>query len=98
MQGISLRGQALCYQASIDPKALPKLGNYATALEKNELVLNGPLELTGVNVYNARCRRGFITSTYFLMYREENENKLLPGDFVIRMQDEKTIAAAYRWA
>lgn len=38
VQGISLRGQALCYQASIDPKALPKLGNYATALEKNERV------------------------------------------------------------
>ena len=68
------------------------------ALEQNELVLNSPLELTGVNVYNARCHRGYITSTYFLMYREGTENKLLPGNFVIRMQDEKTIAAAYRWA
>ena len=68
------------------------------ALEKNEVLLNGPLELAGVNVYNARCHHGFITSTYFLMYREENENKFLQGNFVIRMQNEKTISAVYRWA
>ena len=68
-----------------------------SALEKNEVVLTGPLELTGVNVYNARRRQEFITSTYFVMYREGNENRLLQGNFVIRMQDEKTIAAVYRW-
>ena len=68
-----------------------------SALEKNLVVLNGPLELTGVNVYNARCLRGFITSTYFVMYRDGKEDKMLPGNFVIKMQDEKTIAAVYRW-
>ncbi len=67
------------------------------ALQKNQVVLNGPLELTGVNVYNARCRNGFITSTYFLMYREDNADKMLFGNFVIKMQDEKTIATVYRW-
>lgn len=67
------------------------------ALEKNDVVLTGPFELAGVNVYNARCRRGFITSTYFLMYMDGNETKLLYGNFVIKMRDEKTIAAAYRW-
>ncbi len=68
-----------------------------TALERNEAVLRGPVELTGLNVYNARCRRGYITSTYFLMYREGTEDKMLPGDFVIKMKDEKTIDAVYRW-
>ena len=68
-----------------------------TALEQNEAVLRGPLELTGVNVYNARCRRGFITSTYFLMYREGGEDKVLPGNFVIRMRNEKIIDTVYRW-
>ncbi len=68
-----------------------------STLEKNMLILNGPLELTGVNVYNARCLDGFITSTYFLAYRENGEDKMLPGNFVIKMQDEKTIAAVYRW-
>lgn len=67
-----------------------------SAIEKNQPVLSGPLELTGVNVYNARCREGFITTTYFLMYKEGNEDKMLQGDFVIRMQDERTIASVYR--
>ncbi len=68
------------------------------ALEKNQLVLNGPLELTGLNVYNARCRDGFLTTTYFLMYKQGNEDKMLQGNFVIKMQDEKMMAAVYRWA
>lgn len=67
------------------------------AVEKNEVVLTGPVELFGVNIYNARCRNGFITSTYFVMYRENGENKFLYGNFVIRMQDKTTIAAVYRW-
>ncbi len=67
------------------------------AIEKDQVVLRGPLELTGVNVYNARCRNGFITSTGLMMYRENGEDRLLPGDFVIRMRDGKTIDAAYRW-
>ncbi len=68
-----------------------------SSLEKNEIVLNGPAELTAVNIYNARCYKGFITTTYFLMYRTKEENKMLQGNYVIRMQDEKTIAAVYRW-
>jgi len=68
-----------------------------SALERDLVVLKGPLELTGVNVYNARCLRGFITSTYFVMYREGKEDKMLQGNFVIKMQDEKILAAVYRW-
>ncbi|MBO4384507.1 MAG: hypothetical protein J5854_03715 [Clostridia bacterium] len=68
-----------------------------SALENGQVVLNGPAELKGVNVYNARCLNGFITSTYFLMYNDGAEDKMLFGDFVIEMQDEKTIARAYRW-
>ncbi len=68
-----------------------------SVLEKNEVVLKGPLELTGVNVYNARCCEGYITTTFFLMYREGQENRMLQGNFVVKMQDEKTIAAVYRW-
>lgn len=67
-----------------------------SALEKNRVILEGPCELVGVNIYNARCRNRFITSTYFLMYRDK-EDKMLQGNFVIRMQDKKTIATVYRW-
>ncbi len=38
VKAISLKGQALCYQASIDSSVLPKLGSYAAALEKNARV------------------------------------------------------------
>ena len=68
------------------------------ALDRNEVVLRGPAELVGVNVYNARSCGGFITSTYFLMYREGQENRMLQGDFVIKMGDEKTIDTVYRMA
>ena len=67
------------------------------ALDRNEVVLRGPLELGFVNIYNARCRKGYITTTYFLMYRENGADKMLPGNYVIQMRDEKTIEAVYRW-
>ena len=38
IQTITLKGQALCYQSSIDSTVLPKLGNYANALSKNARV------------------------------------------------------------
>ncbi len=53
--------------------------------------------ITGVSGYNASCLRGCITSTYFVMYRDGKEDKLLHSDFMIKLQDEKTIAAVYRW-
>lgn len=68
-----------------------------SALTKNLVVLNGPLELMGVNIYDARCLHSFITSKYFVMYRDGKEDKMLQGNFVIKMQDQKTIAAVYRW-
>ncbi len=68
-----------------------------SALKKGLVVLNGPFELMGVNVYDARCLQGCITSTHFLMYRDGKEDKMLRGNFVIKMQDEKIIAAVYQW-
>ena len=68
-----------------------------TALKKNEIVLNGPYDLLGLNIYNARHYKEYLITTYFLMYLDEGNNKMLPGDFVIRMADEKTILCVYRW-
>ncbi|MBQ5487392.1 MAG: hypothetical protein IIT70_00855 [Clostridia bacterium] len=68
-----------------------------SAVENGKIVLTGPAELKGLNVYNARCRNGFMTSTYFLMYNDGSEDKVIPGNFVIEMQDEKTIARVYLW-
>ncbi|MBO4419225.1 MAG: hypothetical protein J5789_05330 [Oscillospiraceae bacterium] len=69
-----------------------------SALERNDVAAEGSLELLGVNVYNARCHNGYITSTYFVMFREGGADRFLQGNFVLRMQDEKTVAAIYRWA
>lgn len=68
-----------------------------SAIENNEIILEGPLELVSVNLYNARCWNDYLTSTYFLMYRDGKENRLIEGDFVICMRDEKTIETVYRW-
>lgn len=68
-----------------------------TAVAAGEVVLTGPLELVTVNIYNARCYNGYLTSTYFVMYIENGERKVIQGNFVIRMKDEKTIDTVYSW-
>lgn len=68
-----------------------------TALAQNDIVLNGPLELVYVNIYNARRYKEYITSTFFLMYRDCEGDKMIPGNFVIKMRGEKTIETVYRW-
>ena len=64
---------------------------------KNEIALKGPLELGYVNIYNARYHNNYITTTYFLMYKENGENKMLPGNYVVKMLDEKIIDLVYKW-
>ena len=94
-------GQEACLRAVTEAVAAYRAGSEAiirAALDRNEIVLPGPAELLGLNVYNARSWQGYLTSTFFLMVRTAHqEEKLLPGNFVIRMRDEKTIDAVYRW-
>ena len=68
-----------------------------SALEKNDVAAEGPLELVFVNIYNARYLDGYVVSTYFVMVRDGAEEKMLPGNFAVRMRDEKTIDKVYRW-
>ena len=73
-------------------------GIIRAALGKNEVVQEGPCTLLGLNVYNARFYRGYVTTTHFLMLRDGEGDRLLRGDFVIRMRDEKTIDRVWRQA
>ena len=66
-----------------------------SAIKKNKVVLTGPLELLCVNIYDARFYKGYMTSRFFLMYRDESGEKMIPGNFVIEMADEKTISKVY---
>ena len=68
-----------------------------SALDLNKVVLQGPLELAALNIYDARHLDGYLTSTYFLLVKEGVENRMLQGNFVIKMRDEKTIDTVYRW-
>lgn len=68
-----------------------------SALEKNEIVLEGPKKLVFVNIYNARHWNEYLTSTFFLKYRDGEEDRTMQGDFVIRMRDRETIDTVYRW-
>ena len=69
----------------------------ASALERNDIVLTGPLQMKSVNIYDARCKDNYITSRFFLMYVENNQDKVIRGNFVIKMRDEKIIDKVYRW-
>ena len=66
-----------------------------SAIKKNKVVLTGPLELLCINIYDARFYKGYMTSRFFLMYRDGSSEKMLPGNFVIEMTDEKTISKVY---
>lgn len=67
------------------------------ALLNNEIVLVGPKKIGSVNVYNARCYNNYVTSTYFVLYYENEKPKIIYGDFVIKMKDEFTIDKIYKW-
>ena len=66
------------------------------AINENNIVLKGDYELKGVNFYNARFHNGYIISTFFMMYLENKENKILYGNFVIKMKDDKNIELVYK--
>lgn len=68
-----------------------------SALDRNEVVLNGPAELLGVNIFDARFYRGYITSRYFLQYRDGRGAHTLRGNYVVRMANGKTISRVYAW-
>lgn len=67
------------------------------ARKRNEIVVNGPAALACVNIYDAWCYKGYMTSRHFLQYVENGTKKTIDGSFVLKMADEKTIARVYRW-
>ena len=68
-----------------------------SAVKNDEVVLDGPYELVSVNIYDARCYEGYITSRVFLMYTEKGEQKVINGNFVIKMKDDKNIDKVFKW-
>ena len=53
--------------------------------------------MIGVNLYDARYKDGYITSRYFVIYQEGDQQKTIYGNYIVRMADETTIECIYRW-
>ena len=66
------------------------------AVEKNDVVMEHRSRLLGVNVYNAAHLDGYVTSTFFVMYGEENDPTVEHGDFVIETPEEGVVTKIYR--
>ncbi|MDD3401463.1 MAG: hypothetical protein PHT58_07555 [Eubacteriales bacterium] len=59
------------------------------------LVQGEGLKLLGVNIYSARFLNGYIYSEYFVMFEDKGEEKLLEGNYLIKMADRERIEAIY---
>lgn len=92
-------GKAACLQAAADAMDAYQQTSVAmvrAALDKHAVTLEGPAELLGLNIYDARRVGNALTSRYFLMVRQAGAEKTLYGDFVIQMRDERTVGRVYR--
>ena len=58
-----------------------------SAVAKNDVALTGSAEIKYFNIYDARHRDGYLTSTYFVMCIKDGQDVMLQGDFVIETKD-----------
>ncbi|MDD4200639.1 MAG: hypothetical protein PHS19_04540 [Eubacteriales bacterium] len=65
-------------------------------IDNGMLIDEGEIELLGVNVYNARCAKGYIISTHFVFYRKDGHEKVQYGDFMIKLVDSKRGSKIYK--
>ncbi|MBE5905225.1 MAG: hypothetical protein E7277_00325 [Lachnospiraceae bacterium] len=67
-----------------------------STVSKNEILLEGPVKLRSVNVFDARRQGDYVTSRFFLMYQVGEEDHVIKENVVIKMRDEKIIDRVYR--
>ena len=65
-------------------------------LSANQCVLDGDYKLLALNVYDARYYKGYIITTHFLMFQDNNSSSVLKGDFVISLNSDNRIHQAYK--
>ena len=65
-------------------------------LLKNDLAAEGEFDLLGVNVYNAVYHRGYVISTFFVMFAEGGEQRVEYGDFLIETNEKKKMTRLFR--
>ena len=65
------------------------------ALAKNDCVLEGKYPLIGVNVYDARRLDHYIISTYFVAYKNADNDAILHGDYLVELDKDLDITKVY---
>lgn len=68
-----------------------------TAVRKNKIVLNERVELGAVNIYDARCLNGYLTSRHFIQINKNGQPETMYGNFVVKMASESSIEKIYSW-
>lgn len=66
------------------------------AVAKDEVVVMGPCKLKSVNIYDAKYMDSYITSRFFVMYADDEGDKIVRGDFVVKMNEKGMIEKIYR--
>ena len=67
-----------------------------SALSLDEALLSEPAKLRSVNVFDARRQGKYVISRFFLMYRIEEEDKVIRESVVIKMKDRENIEKVYK--
>lgn len=66
------------------------------AIIDNNIICESNVELLGVNVYNARYYNNYIISTFFVMYKDKNNQIIKYGDFVIEYNEVAKASKIYK--
>lgn len=66
------------------------------AITLGNIVLEGDYQLVSINTWGARQMDSFVTSSYFVAYQDNNETKVLNGDFVLQLHPNGNIAKVYK--
>ncbi|MBO4915925.1 MAG: hypothetical protein J5449_12065 [Oscillospiraceae bacterium] len=71
-------------------------GIIRSALDKNEIVLQGGYPLCSLNIWDARWDGRYATSNYFVSYYDDGQIKVLNGNFVVEMGRDCIIKTVYK--
>ncbi len=63
---------------------------------QNNCVARGKFDIIGINIFNARYDNHHIISYHFVAYKDKEEEVILYGDFVIRIDDDWHIESIYK--
>lgn len=75
-----------------------KLQTVINEVTQTKPVITGNYKLSGFNVYDGRYYSGFLFTSYFLGYQQDNETPIfLNGNFLVEMNEEFIISKIYKW-